>query len=311
MALSLRTADAATTAGLTENVTRRRFGVELLRTCAGIAAAGTILKADLVFAQAKGASPAPGLPLTPTLPNPARNGMVAVNGTSLFFAEFGAGQPVLFLHGGLANSNYWGHQVAALADRFRVIVMDTRGHGRSEPSFRPFGYASLATDVVSVLDTLQIQQTAIVGWSDGGIIGLDLALTRANRLTKLVAFGANFDLQGLKPGGVHTPIFSQYLQRAAAEYRQLAPQPSYWSKLLEGLKNMWGTQPTYTKGQLGRIRLPVLVLGAENDEIIRDEHTRAMATAIPGAKLIMERGVSHFAMLQNPGLFNRDVEGFL
>jgi predicted alpha/beta-fold hydrolase len=80
------------------------------------------------------------LPPTPTLPHATKSGLVNINGTSIFFAQFGAGRPVLLLHGGLANSNYWGHQVRELAQAFSVVVMDTRGHGRS-----PLTSPSLAT----------------------------------------------------------------------------------------------------------------------------------------------------------------------
>src|SRR5262249_51328308 len=125
------------------------------------------------------------LPPTPTLPETARGGHVAVNGTSIFYAQFGEGPPELFLHGGLANSNYWGHQVRELARQFTVTVMDTRGHGRSPVMSRAFSYRIFAEDAVALLDALKIPSTAVVGWSDGAITGLQLAMTQPDRISKL------------------------------------------------------------------------------------------------------------------------------
>ena len=115
------------------------------------------------------------LPPTPPPVAGATSGYASVDGIRLYYATIGSGPPVVLLHGGLANSDYWGHQVRALAPRHRVIVVDSRGHGRSSRDDRPFGYDLMADDVVALLDTLKIPRADIVGWSDGGIIGLDLA----------------------------------------------------------------------------------------------------------------------------------------
>ena len=95
------------------------------------------------------------LPPTPALPAPTRSGMAAVNGTSVYYAQFGEGPPVLLLHGGLANSNYWGLQIGELAKEFSVLVMDTRGHGRSPVMSRDFSYRAFADDVAGLLDVLE------------------------------------------------------------------------------------------------------------------------------------------------------------
>jgi pimeloyl-ACP methyl ester carboxylesterase len=133
------------------------------------------------------------LPLTPTLPKPAQSGTAAVNGIKLWYATFGQGEPVILLHGGLANANYWGHQVRALQPRYRVIVMDNRGHGRSTRDERPYGYDLMAADVIGLMDFLKIPKAAIVGWSDGAILGLDIAMQHPERVTKLFVFAANSD----------------------------------------------------------------------------------------------------------------------
>lgn len=251
------------------------------------------------------------LPPTPALPQPSSGGRLRVGDVELYHAVFGDGPPVLFMHGGMGHSNYWGHQVAALAPRHRVIVLDSRGHGRSTLSAQRMSYRLLADDVVRALDALRIRRTAIVGWSDGGIAGLDLAMRLPDRVERLFAFGANFNLQGLKPQGAQSATFTQYAERCRLDYAAMSPTPANWQRLLDDLRRMWGSSPTWTQAQLSRIPVPTTIVGAEHDEIIRRAHTEEMAAAIPGARLAMLPAVSHFAMIQDPNRFTAELTAFL
>ncbi len=251
------------------------------------------------------------LPPTPDLPAPKRSAVVSVNGVPIFYAQFGEGPAVLLLHGGLGNSNYWGHQIRALAQNFAVTVMDTRGHGRSALTSPEFGFDIFADDVASLLALLGIASTSVVGWSDGAITGLQLAITRPNLVTGLFAFGANSTVGGLKPGGARAPVFASYAARCASEYTQLSPHPERWPQLTAGLGAMWRTQPNFTKKQLAMIQSPTVISDGEYDEVIKREQTELLSQQIPNAKLTIQPGVSHFAMLQNPTQFNRALVEFL
>ena len=103
------------------------------------------------------------MPPTPSLPAATTSGMAPVNGIRIWYAVFGHGDPVILLHGGLANANYWGEQVRALQGRYQVIVVDSRGHGRSTRDATPYGYDLMASDVVGLMDFLRIRRAAIVG----------------------------------------------------------------------------------------------------------------------------------------------------
>jgi pimeloyl-ACP methyl ester carboxylesterase len=131
------------------------------------------------------------LPPTPAAVSGGQSGYADVNGIRLYHVEIGSGPPVVLLHGGLANSDYFGNQALALARAYRVILVDSRGHGRSTRDGRSFGYDLMADDVVALLDTLRIDKATIVGWSDGANIGLDMALRYPSRVTRVFAFGAN------------------------------------------------------------------------------------------------------------------------
>ena len=289
--------------------TRRQLGTALLAVGASSFARTAVAQ---VVTRTKTATPAwLTLPPTPDLPAASRSGLATVNGASIFFAQFGAGPPVLLLHGGLASSNYWGHQVSELAKTFSVTVMDTRGHGRSPVTSPKFSYRIFADDAAALLDFLGIPAAAIVGWSDGAITGLQLAITRPRRVTKLFAFAANASPTGLKPGGTRSAAFQSFLRRCRAEYAGLSPQPERWPQLVNGLRPMWRSEPNFTARLLATVSVPTAISDGEHDEIIRPAHSQSLARAIPGARLIRQPGVSHFAMLQNPAQFNQTLIEFL
>ncbi len=250
------------------------------------------------------------LPPTPALPKAEESGLAPVNGIKIWYATFGKGDPVVLLHGGLANANYWGHQVPVLAERYRVIVMDSRGHGRSTRDERPYGYELMASDVLGLMDFLRIPKAAVVGWSDGAILGLEIAIRHPARLSKLFAFAANSDPSAVKDVD-KSPVFSAFIARAAKEYETLSSTPSQYKSFLEQIGKMWATQPNYTAAQLKGISTPTWIVDGDHDEAIKRENIEYMAAEIPGAGLLIQPEVSHFSFLQDPRQFNENVLHFL
>jgi pimeloyl-ACP methyl ester carboxylesterase len=250
------------------------------------------------------------LPPTPTLPPAAQSGTAPVNGIKIWYATFGRGEPVILLHGGLANADYWGHQVRALQEHYRVVVMDSRGHGRSTRDARPYGYDLMADDVIALMDFLKLDKAAIVGWSDGAILGLDSALRHPERLTRLFAFAANSDPSGVADIA-NSPVFNAFIARAEKEYQALSPTPTEYKEFLAQITKMWETQPNWTAADLHKIATPTWIVDADHDEAIKRENTEFMAASIPGAGLLLQPEVSHFSFLQDPEQFSADVLHFL
>src|SRR5262249_34976877 len=209
----------------------------------------------------------------------------------------------------LANSNYWGKQVMSLEAHYHVIVMDSRGHGRSARDARPFGYDLMAADVIALMDQLKIHKAAIVGWSDGAIIGLDIAIHHSERLTGLFAFAANSDPSGVKDVN-KSPVFTAFIARASKEYAALSKTPREYQSFLVQITKMWDTQPFFD-AQLGGIKVPTVIADADHDEAIKRENTLFMADHIPNATLLLMPGTSHFAFIQDPDQFTFAVEHFL
>jgi pimeloyl-ACP methyl ester carboxylesterase len=217
---------------------------------------------------------------------------------------------VILLHGGLANANYWDHQVPVLARTHRVIVMDSRGHGRSTRDSQPYGYALMASDVIGLMDCLGIPQAAIVGWSDGAIIGLSLAMSHPGRVSRLFAFAANSDPSGVKDVS-KSPVFTEFIARGEKEYEALSSTPREYKRFVEEISTMWATQPNWTAADLAAIRVRTWIVDADHDEAIHRSNTELMAREIPNAGLLLQPEVSHFSMLQAPRQFTDDVLRFL
>ncbi len=252
------------------------------------------------------------LPAPAPLPKPDKGGHARVNGIDLYHAIFAAGRgdPVLLLHGGMGSADDWGNQVPALSGRHTVIAMDSRGHGRSTRGDQPIGYRLMAADVVGLLDHLAIDRVAIAGWSDGGIIGLELAMSHPQRLTRLWAEGANSTPSGLKdPRGTATAEAAG--RRAALDYARLSPTPERFQEFRREILAMWASQPDFKPGDLAGIATPTAIVAGEHDEFVKRENMVEMARLIPGARLIVLANASHFGLWQNPAAYNEALARFL
>lgn len=252
--------------------------------------------------EAEGAAP---------LPHAETEGHVDHDGARIWYAAYGSGAPVILLHGGLGNSGNWGYQVPALIDAgHRVIVIDSRGHGRSTRDMRPYTYELMATDVLALMDRLGVRKAAIVGWSDGACTGLILARTHPERVAGVFFFACNMDPSGTKEF-VATPVIDRCFSRHTKDYTALSSTPDQFDSFVEAVGLMQRTEPNYTATDLADIDVPVAIVHSEHDEFIKREHADHLARHIPGAELILLAGVSHFAPLQRPAQFNGVLLPFL
>lgn len=251
------------------------------------------------------------LPATPASVATTKTGYAMVNGARIYYSVSGHGSPVVLLHGGLSNSDYWGYQVKALTAKHTVIRIDSRGHGRSSRDAQPYGYDLMSDDVIGVLDTLKIAKADIVGWSDGAIIGLDLAIRHPERTGKVFAFAPNTQTSGVKEGVEKNPTFAAFIERAGKEYAKLSPTPKEYDGFVEQISHMWASQPNWSDADLQKITSPVLIVDGDHDEAIKRDHLEYIAATIPHAGLLILPNTSHFAFIQDPAFFNAAVTHFL
>jgi pimeloyl-ACP methyl ester carboxylesterase len=247
-------------------------------------------------------------------PLPATNdqGYGEHDGARIWYTCYGSGPPVILLHGGFGHSGNWGYQVPALVrNGYRAILLDSRGHGRSTRDSRPFTYELMASDVLAVMDALELEKTGLVGWSDGACTGLILAAKVPKRAAGVFFFGCNMDPSGVKQITEPNPILDRCLARHKKDYAVLSTTPDQFNESFEAVALMQRTQPNYSAQDLNEISVPVVIVQSQHDEFIKPEHAEHLARSIPNAELVVLPGVSHFAPLQRPDLFNNAMLAFL
>ena len=220
----------------------------------------------------------------------------------LNYVERGAGDALILLHDNGESLDYFAGQIGFFARFYRVIALDTRGHGASPRGSAPFTIRQFAEDLRAFMDEQNIDSAHILGFSDGGNIALSFALKYPQRVRKLILNGANLDPLGVKLH-VQIPIVLGYhLARLFAGKR---PEARKKMELLGLMVN----EPRFAPQDLRRLELPALVIAGDRD-MIRDRHTRLIADSLPNARLAILKG-NHFIANQNPEEFNRVVAEFL
>jgi pimeloyl-ACP methyl ester carboxylesterase len=248
-------------------------------------------------------------------------GRINVDDISIFFHRYGKGEPVILLHGGFAFSEMLAGQIPALARRYQVITMDSRGHGRTTLGDLPLNYRQLAADTAGLIEKLGLGPVHLVGWSDGGCAGLALALERPDLLRSLVLTGtpfntSNYSIEAQREIARFLRPRSIMLLTLRAFHRFLNPEPSSWKQFLERMTRMWNELPDFTTEELGRIEAPVLVIGCDRDEFLSPAgdplHVfKETAEAIPNARLEVIPGGTHSVQMDKARTFNRLVLEFL
>jgi pimeloyl-ACP methyl ester carboxylesterase len=242
---------------------------------------------------------------------PTKQAFVEHDGARIWYARYGSGTPVILLHGGLGHGGNWAYQVPALLEHgFKAVLIDSRGHGRSTRDDRSYSYELLGSDVLAVMDALRIDRAALVGWSDGATTALMLARNAPERVAGVFYFACNMHPSGAKPFQL-TPVVERCFARHKADYARLSATPVQFDRFVEDVGLMQRTQPTWTDDDLLEINVPVVVVQAEHDEFITPEHAEWLARGIPNARLVVLPGVTHFAPLQRPELFNSTLLAFL
>jgi pimeloyl-ACP methyl ester carboxylesterase len=211
---------------------------------------------------------------------------------------------LVFLHGNGEDLHIFDTQIRYFSECYRTIAIDTRGHGKSTRGEAPFTFQTFAQDLIAVFEALQIEKAHIVGFSDGAITALHLALTRPELVSSMILLGANYNPKGL--------LFMPRLQILFV-YAYLSTA-SLFSEKMRKRKEIWGlmllNQPNLTLEELSRITAPVLIVTGKHD-MISPRHTDKMNRAIARSQqLIIPKG-DHFWMFKQPEALNQCIVVFL
>lgn len=220
----------------------------------------------------------------------------------LNYFEQGQGQPLILLHGNGENYDYFEHQISFFSDDYRVIAIDTRGHGKSPRGEEPFTITQFAEDLHDFMDDEGFEKAIILGFSDGGNIAMEFALKYPERVEKLILNGANLFPKGVKPL-YQWPIEIGY--RIAKLFAKKSEKAKQNTEMLGLMVN----EPQIEPAELSRLTMPVLVVAGTKD-MIKESHTRLIYKSLPNAQLSILEG-DHFVANKNPEAFNKAVAEFL
>jgi len=237
---------------------------------------------------------------------------VDANGVHTYYEQHGSGDPLLLLHGGLAAAESFAQQTPVFAERYRVVIPERRGHGRTPDVEGPITYELMADDTIAFMDAVGTGPGHLVGWSDGGDVGLIVAIKRPDLVRKLVLMGANFSADGLMPeaAAAFTPDPDTSIVPVMRDmWREHAVDPERFEAVLDKMMHCWFDY-AIPPADLARIAAPTLVM-AGDDDIARFEHTIELLETIPDAQLAVIPGASHLAPIEKPELVNQLVLDFL
>lgn len=229
--------------------------------------------------------------------NPKAGHYANVNGIKLYYETYGAGEPLIMLHGNGGSIDAFRNQIPFFEKFYRVIAIDSRLQGKSGGSPDTISYELMASDFCTLLDQLQIKSAYVLGWSDGGIDGILMALNCPDRVKKLAASGAN------------TVADTTALSQADFDWMKKVIANPKSSAKEKALNQMMIDQPNIAYSELGKIKCPVLIMAGDRD-MIKAEHTLKIFQSIPGASLCIFPDSHHGVCQQHPELFNETVLRF-
>ena len=257
---------------------------------------------------------------------PALGQQIEVNGVSLFVEEQGQGDPLVLVHAGLLSSGSWAGVVPLLAESFRVITFDNRGHGRSTNPSGALSFEQLADDTAALIEALGLERPFVGGWSDGGEVALQIGLRHPGQTRALIAGGTSLEL-GSEAARTEMRAFfhindagmvdldavaSAFEQTLLPMLRQSHPQgEQHWQTIVQQSATMWLTYAGLTREQVERITEPVLVIVGDRDEHVPAEEAVRLYRSLPQAELSILPGASHMRPLFDPAAFTCSVMDFL
>lgn len=251
--------------------------------------------------------------------NPAAGNYIDVNDIKIYYETYGEGEPLLLLHGNGGSIENFVYQIPELSKHFKVIAVDSRAQGRTTDSDSEITYTLMASDMSELIDKLGLGKVNVVGWSDGGNIGLELAWAHPEKVLKVVTFGANYTFENfmappdscvMDPEDPITRNIPEMMKRAATSGQRLSPDTLRIPLIRTKLEALVTNYPNFTSEQLRTINVPFLVIAGDHDLINLDQ-TVSLFTNLPKAELFIVPHASHLVPLENPELVNSEVIRFL
>ena len=236
--------------------------------------------------------------------NTAVGNYYTIRGFKMYAEVYGQGQPLLIIHGNGGSINNFIYQIPYFAKKYKVIVADSRAQGKSADPGDSLTYEMMADDYAALLDAMKIDSAYVIGWSDGGINGLLLAIRHPEKVKKLASTGAN-----LVPDTTAVP--QEIWDMVTPMYSSLSAKNNLTAREKNGYKllRLLVEQPHISLDDLHKIACPVLVMGGDHD-VIKEEHTMLIYKNIPRAYLWILPNSGHSTPIVYKDDFNKTVDRF-
>lgn len=240
--------------------------------------------------------------------NPEVGKRVEINGAKIYFEEYGQGDPIMLIHGNGGDIFTMGNQIEYFKQKYRVIVADSRGQGKSELKTDSLTYSQIARDWEGLAQYLELDSVSIIGWSDGGIVGLIMGMNNNLKINKIVSMAANLrpDSTAVHPWVIE--IIEKEKQRVNSKIME-NDKTDNWN-LKKQLLGLVSDQPKIELEDLSKIKAKVLIMAGDED-VIRSEHSIEIYENIKEAQLCIMPGETHMTPISNPELFNEITYRFL
>jgi pimeloyl-ACP methyl ester carboxylesterase len=246
---------------------------------------------------------------------------IYVNDIKIYYETYGEGEPLMLFHGNGGSIEGFEFQIPELSKHFKVIAVDSRGQGRSTDSDKEITFALMASDMNELIDKLKISSVYVVGWSDGGNIGLELAYAHPEKVKKLFAGGTNYSHENYLTPYDSTTIMDKNdplivalktlrQKRATRASERLTPVPIISPETKKKLNDLDDKYPNFTIEQLKQINVPTLIAVGDHDLIALD-HTVNLFKSLPHAQLLIVPDATHSVLVEQPDLMNNEIIKFL
>ena len=235
--------------------------------------------------------------------NKAAGKFIKTRGINLYYETYGEGEPLLIIHGNGGSINNFIYQIPYFAKNYKVILADSRAQGKSVDKGDSLSYEMMTDDLNAMLDTLHLNNCYVIGWSDGGINGLLLAMRHPDKVKKLAVTGAN-----LWPEATAVdPFIYNWAKNYYDSLKKLPPSPNNIGNIK--LIRLLAFEPHITTKQLQKIKCPTLVIGGDHD-VILPQHTMLIAQSIPNSYLWILPNSGHSTPIFYREKFNTEIDNF-
>ena len=250
----------------------------------------------------------------PVMIDTAQDRYIKIDDVKLHYKMWGKGEPVLLLHGAMEYWRSWKNQIPVLAKNHKVIVVDTRGHGESTFTDRELSYDLFANDMNQFITLLGYDSINVVGFGDGAIIGMMMAIRRPGSVKRLVAIGSNLKADT-------TAVYPDVLEKVKQwDYEKMAfylqvkfkenPNPLQLKAMARRMQKLLLTQPNMNYDDLDKVICPTLVMAGDRD-LIKPMHTQFIFENLPIGQLCIIPGATHYCISEKPSIVNVAINDFL